>query len=566
MLKDIKNKKDYFTKRHGAMKKERESFIAHYKDLQTFIKPRRGRFFTEERNKGKKVHQNIINSAGTQAHQIARAGMYAGIMSPARPWFSLRTFDQDLMEFQPVKIWLDSVEHLLRQIFSTGNLYDMAPVLIGELLLFGTGCMLHVEDFDDVSRFYTITAGSYTIAQNSRYTVDTLVREFEMTTIQMIEEFGEGNVSQKVKDAYNKGNYDTWFPVIQFIEPNPQVDPNKLQFSQFKPYRSKYYEPGAVDKEKFLREAGFDEFPAYCPRWDVTGEDIYGTDCPAMTALGDIKGLQVEEKRKAQAIDKSVNPPLHGPPSLRNVPVSSLPGGLSLYSSSNQQKLAPIYEVRPQLQELRLDMEAVEARINKAFFVDMFLAISNMQGIQPKNQLELSQRNEERLLQLGPTLQRFQRELLDLLIDRTFNQALRANILPEPPEELQGSPLQVEYVSQLAMAQRSIATSNIDRIMGFAGGLMGLGFEEAKYKVDAMQAIDEFAEALGPPPRIIVPDKDAEERIAADREAAARAQQLEQMKTLGSTTKDLAAAQTPEGGNALDSVKEAITAGALEGG
>jgi hypothetical protein len=51
-----------------------------------------------------------------------------------------------------------------------------------------------------------------------------------------------------------------------------------------------------------------------------------------------------------------------------------------------------------------------------------------MQGVQPRNEREIIERNEERLLMLGPPLERIQRELLSMLIDRTFNQAIRADI------------------------------------------------------------------------------------------------------------------------------------------
>jgi hypothetical protein len=45
------------------------------------------------------------------------------------------------------------------------------------------------------------------------------------------------------------------------------------------------------------------------PRWDVTGNDPYGTGT-AFDAIGDIKQLQHETRRKAQAIDKMVDPPM----------------------------------------------------------------------------------------------------------------------------------------------------------------------------------------------------------------------------------------------------------------
>jgi hypothetical protein len=473
--------------------------------------------------------------------------MLAGTMSPTRPWFTLETHDTDLMEAIGVKVWLGKVEKLLMAIFNESNFYGMASTYLQELLLFGTAAMTHENDFQDVARFYTHTAGSYMIDTNDRYEPDTLVREFEWTASKIVQQFGIENVSKAVKNAIDANAYGKWFPVVHFIEPNEDFRENAL-FAKNKPYRSVYYEPGntGADKNLWLRRSGFDERPFYAARWSVTGEDIYGTDCPAMTALGDVKQLQLEERRKAQAVDKMVNPPLGGPPSIRNVPITSLPGGVNIYDSSGQQELKPIYQVNPQLRDLRLDLDAIENRIDKAFFVDMFLAISNIEGIQPRNQLDLLQRNEERLLQLGPVLERIQNDFLNDLIERTFNQAARANILPEVPEALAGSPLKVKYISTLVMAQRAVATQSIDRLVAFSAGLVQSGWEGAIEKLDAEQAVDEYARAVGAPPKLIVPDDIVAERRAVRAEQQAQAAQVEQTQALANAAKMASDAKTDE--------------------
>ncbi|NIV38373.1 MAG: phage tail protein, partial [Anaerolineae bacterium] len=115
---------------------------------------------------------------------------------------------------------------------------------------------------------------------------------------------------------------------------------------------------------------------------------------------------------KAQAVEKMNNPPLQGPPSLQHVPVSSLAGGLTLFQGADTQGsgLRPIFEVRPPVQEMRFDIKEIQDRVDQAFMVDLFMAISTQQGVQPKNQLELMQVNEERLLQMGPVLERIHNE------------------------------------------------------------------------------------------------------------------------------------------------------------
>lgn len=526
---------EHFNKMLAGADTERQSFISHYMDLQEFISPRKGRFFISDRNKGTKRHKSIINSAASQALRIATAGMLNGTMSPSRPWFALEPFDTDLLESQAVRDWLFQVEILIRTILNESNFYNMAPVFIKELLLFATACMTHVDDFEDVSRFYTHTAGSYYLSQNDRLEIDTLIRKFEWPVIQIVKKFGLDNTSLVIQKAYDNGNYNTYYPIVQFILPNSDLKGNS-PFSINKPFLSVYYEPGnnGAEKDKFLSKGGFDVFPAYISRWDVTEGDIYGIDCPAMIALGDVKQLQIEEKNKAMAIQKMVNPPMGGPPETKNVAVSGLPGALVSYGGDLGRKIEPLYTVDPRLQELRLDMDAVEARINSAFFVDLFFAISQIEGIQPRNELDLTQRNEEKLVMLGPvleSLQDFQRKL----IDRIFNQAIAADILPPVPSELEGSPLRVRFISTLAMAQRAVVTSDIERLSIFTSSLVQAGWPEVVDKFDADQAIDEYSRAIGVPPKVVVSDED----VAVIRQQRAEQQQqqlaLEQAESVANT-------------------------------
>lgn len=540
---------DHVHKQIGALKQERSSFIDHYQELSRWVQPRRGRFLVTDRNKGEASrHQrnNLVNSAATFALRTARAGLLSGVMSPTRPWFSLGSFDPAMMEFQPVKTWLEAVETVLRRIFNESNLYNMVPTMLGEAVLFGTGCMSHVDNFDDVARFYTHTAGSYMIAQDEDYKVSTLGREYQETVQQLVRKFGVENVSTATRTLYDRGEYHQWRPVYHLIEPNPDHDPNS-RFAKKNRFRSVYLEEGCNDK-KLLRESGFEDFPAYCPRWEVTDGDVYATDCPGMTALGDVKALQTEEKLKAQAIAKMVNPPLRGPPSLRNVPVSSLPGGLTVYDGTGgtEGALAPIYTVNPKVQELGADIREVEKRIERAFYVDMFLAISNMDGIQPRNQFELAQRNQERLLQIGPVLEQLHGEFLNRLIDRTFAQAWKAGILPPPPRELAGQPLKVEYISTLAMAQRAVATGNIDRLSAFVGGLAEVGYHGVLDKFDADQAVDEYAAALIVPSKLIVPDDVVAQRRAERQQQQQAMMAMEAAQSAANTAKMASDAKTTE--------------------
>ena len=125
-LLEVKRKSKY-TQRLGRLKVERESYVSHWKDLTDNLLPRSGRYFLEDRNKGERRNLAIYDSTGTRALGVLAAGMMAGMSSPARKWFTLALADRDLMEFQPVKLWLDDVVEIIREIFARSNCMKRWP-------------------------------------------------------------------------------------------------------------------------------------------------------------------------------------------------------------------------------------------------------------------------------------------------------------------------------------------------------------------------------------------------------------------------------------------------------
>ncbi len=553
---DLDPRKKY-ARRLECLRSERTSWMPHWRDLSSYIQPRSGRFLTTDRNKGTKKNGNIISSTGTFASRTLQAGMMAGITSPARPWFRLVTSNRDLMESTAVKIWLRDVEKLLFEIFAKSNFYKCMNQLYGELGTFGTANMAILEDFDDVIRCQVHTIGSYMLAISNKNIVDTMYREFDMQVGAMVTDYGTENVSERVREYHRNHRLDEWITVVHLIEPNPDFRPNSVQ-AKDKAFISKHYEVGS-NEGKFLRESGFDEFPNLCPRWETTGNDIYGSNCPGMTALGDIKQLQSEVKMKGKGIARMVDPPMVGPTSLRGQGASTLPGTLTyIDTTQGAQQFTPVYQIDPKLRELTEDIREIQESIRTAYFSDLFLSITNMQGVQPRNVEEIASRNEEKLLMLGPVLDSLNNEVLDRGIDRTFNIADRAGILPLPPQELEGSELNVDYISVLAQAQKSIGVAGIQDTVAFGVNLAGAE-PSVLDKIDFDQALDEYAEMVGTPPKIVRSDED----VAAIREEKARRQQIQnamQAAQQAADTAKTASEVDTEGKNLLTDINEASVA------
>lgn len=516
--------KERLQKQLVQLKNERNSFDPHWRDLSDFINPRGSRFLTSDVNRDDRRNSKIVDPTGSLAQRILSSGMMSGITSPARPWFKLATPDPDMMDYGPVKIWLETVQRRMNEVFNKSNLYQSLPVMYASLGTYGTAAMAVLEDDQDVIRTMPFPIGSYYLANSPRGSVDTSFRQFSMTVRQLVQEFGLDKVSTSVKSMFESGTYEQWIEVNHCIMPNINRDTGKLD-SKNKPYKSVYFETGG-DSDKLLRESGFDEFPIMAPRWEVNGEDVYASSCPGMLALGQVKALQKEQIRKAQLIDKATNPPMIAPTSLMNKRASLLPGDITYIDvMTNADGFKPAYMVNPNTADLLADIQDTRQIINSSYFVDLFMMLQNINTRSMPVEAVIEMK-EEKLLMLGPVLERLNDECLNPLIDRTFSVMARKNMFPEPPDVLQGMPLRIEYISVMAQAQKSIGLTSLSQTVGFIAQLASVGKTEALDKLDADQAIDAFAEMSGVSPTVIVP----QEQVQGIRQE--RAQQLQQQRAM----------------------------------
>lgn len=517
------NRKQRLLARKSALWTERSSWITHWREISEHQQPRAGRFVVTDRNRGDKRANKILDNTAVFGARTLAAGLMSGITSPARPWFRLEIRDKELMESAAVKTWLHDTTELLRTIFASSNTYRALHTIYEELGLFGTAASVVLPDFDNVIHHHPLTVGEYALATNHKGEVDTLCREFQMTVAQMVEKFGKENCSRTVQDLFAKGAYDTWVDVVHMIEPRRERDINKRDAKNMR-FASIYLEPGHDSAgDKYLSESGFKRFPVLAPRWVVTGNDVYGTS-PGMECLGDVKQLQHQQLRKGQAIDYQVNPPLQVPTRYKEATKARLPGGVFYVDSAGQGAgVRSAFEVNLNLQHLGLDIADVRERIRSAYYADLFLMMQGdtRSGI---TATEVAERHEEKLLMLGPVLERLHNELLSPLIDVTFDLAEEAGILPAAPPELEGMDLNVEFISVLAQAQRAVATQGMDRLLGTVGGLAQMK-PDVLDKINFDQVVDDLASAYGVNPKIVLPD----DQVAALRDQRAQAMQMQQV-------------------------------------
>jgi Bacteriophage head to tail connecting protein len=523
-----------------ALDQERSSWTPQYRELAEYLAPRLGRFLVSDTNKGHKKHQKIIDSTGTRSVRMQSAGLLGGASSPARPWFRLATPDPKLNRVHDVQVWLAECTRIMLSIFSKSNTYRMLHSLYDELGVFGTGVSILTADFNTVIHNHAQTCGQYWLASNWRGDVDTLYREMQRPVAAVVREFGLGAVSDTVRNMYTSGKYDAPVVIVHAIEPRTKRDSTKQDVLNMA-WRSCYFERGS-NEDKYLRESGMRKFRVIAPRWYVTPGDTYGGSA-GMDALGDVKQLQQQNLRKSQGIDYQTKPPLQAPLSMLGREIDMLPGGIT-FTDTNAGGIKSLYDVRLDLNHQTADIQDVRQRVREAFNADVFALLT--QRTSTMTATEVAELHEEKLLLLGPVLERLHNELFSPLINLTFDEMIENNLVPPPPPELHGVELNVEFVSMLAQAQRAISTNNMDRYIATLGSLAAIKPGVAD-KLEADNWADIYGDLLGVDPEIIVGNKEVAIIRQKREQAQAQAAMTAQLEQAASAAQKLGTVQTQAG-------------------
>lgn len=494
-------------KRRSVLLADRNNIVPHWRELQKYINPLLGRFDNEKPNRGALEMDRIIKATSLQAITIMAAGMQSGLTNPSRQWFKLTTHNPDTIS-RDVKIWLDEVHSRMMTVMASSNFYRALHAVYEEIGTFGTSALVIEEDFNDVIRCKTFTAGTYCLGIGAREDVDTMYQDVWASARQIAERFKESNCSDKIRTAL-RNNQDTHFEIRHAIEPDPKGH---------RRFRSVWWELG---EGKPLRESWYDVFPVMSPRWQVKAGDTYGFG-PGTRALPEVKMLQKMAQSRLTGINKQVEPPLVAPASMVGKKINSYPNSVTYVpegANGTDSVIRPLYGVSLSLTDLNSTMLETVQDINSIMHVDLFLMLSQ-QNTPQMTAREVAERHEEKMLALGPVLERLENELLTPAIEQVFDIMYDSGLIPPVPDGLNGADLKIEYVSVLAQTQRMMGLAPIQDMLAFSGSLAG-AFPEVMDYIDADETLRTYADLLGIPAKLL---KDPQV-VAAIREARAQAQQ-----------------------------------------
>jgi hypothetical protein len=165
---------------------------------------------------------------------------------------------------------------------------------------------------------------------------------------------------------------------------------------------------------------------------------------------------------------------------------------------------------------------------------------------------EVIERSQEKMTMIGPSIERYQGELLNPLIDRAYGMAYRAGKLPPPPKELEGKELKVEYISPLSLAQKMAGITALEQGMAFAGNVAAI-WPNAVKKIKETEVIDKYWDMLGIPAGLLRNDDEVNGMVAAEQQAMQQQMQMEQMGQATQAAKNMADSSL-DGNNALGAI------------
>ena len=520
------------------LQSDRRSWEPYWCDVRDYIAPQRGRSITSsnqtEVNDGRRKDGKRINGTASRALSILASGMQSGLTSKARQWFLLTHPDPELGRYQPVREWYDMVQEVLEGVFRRSNVYAALLHTYFEMAGFGQGAMAVFSHPDKTIFCRPYTTGTYWISADEWNEIDTFFHAEWLSARQLVQLYGREKLPDYVRNACDNGNFEDRFEVVNALLRHPEAYGIKVRDGF--DVASVHFLSNASDNSEFLRVSGYHSWPVMTPRWDVIDNDVYGW-APTRDVIGDTKMLQRMEEDALKGTAKSVSPPWRIPPELERRGLNTQPNALNVVSSLSENAVAPLYTTPINIQQLQYKLDAVKSDIKEGLYNSLFLALLTQDNPQMTAR-EVAERHEEKLLMLGPVLERIHYELLDPLIDRAFALAWDAGLIPPPPSELDGQPTQIEYVSILSQAQKAVGVNRIEQSVAFIGSLAAV-YPEVRHVLKPYNTANEYAHMLGVRENIFRSEEEYNRVVAAERQQMQTAQNAEVGANMANSAKVL---------------------------
>jgi|TARA_R110000824_G_scaffold1439_2_gene7241 hypothetical protein len=506
-------------KRNETLKEDRNLWDSFYRDVVDYIRPRK-QTSEESRTPGVIRHKHYDSTAPHAANTLAL--VMADTLTPkAIKWFGFKIPESSpynqFNSNQNVMNWFKTVEDGVRYALDQSNFYPVVNEIYLDFNSFATIC-LYVEEAEMKQKgfngltFRALPISSYVFAEDDAGGVDTVMREYELTARQYMQRFPGGTVPGVIAKSL-KETPDDKFNFLRVVAPTKDLS-SKVNF----PFASVDI---LVDQHLVVDERGYKEFPYMVGRWDKASGETRGRG-PAAIALDDIKSLNQLRKLELIGLEKAVNPPILAPE-------DGFIGTVKLGSNSIIYSRNP-NDVRTLPTELRLDLSSLKANDLKQSIRDIYLTDQlNIPRTKQMTASEVSVLRSEMERLLGPTISRFESEVLSPMLNRTVGIMYRTKAIPPPPPEIQDlDTIDIEYVGQLARSQKMVEVESIQNWISLIAQF-GQIDPRVLQLPDLMAAGRIIAPVLGVPKSVVKGSAQMEEDVEREQKKQAQAEQMQKM-------------------------------------
>lgn len=503
-------------------KQEQQQWLPLWRDLNEAFYPfiYRSLFGDKTNSKSPKRNTKLLDGASANALLVLSAGFMNGVTSPARKWVNVKRPTGDAYKDPSAEQseYHADVRAKILEVLTSSNYYESRAMQVYDGCGIGTGALLCYEDDVDVAKFVLCPPGTYYLITDNSNKIVGFARELTMKLSEALAEFGEDGLSkdQVAKAKMNDNNSRKMVNIMHLIEAgkNDGLLPSRA------PYREVYWQTGKSEGAPcYLAKRPLYEWPVAVMRWSCPDNVTYGIP-PSMTVLGKAIQLQNNEYKTDQGFDKMVSPPILADRTLQNRPKAFSAGGVTFVSNMTANSGArPVMNLQMPIQELAMRRQQIVESIEEGMFNPLFNMVSQLDTV--RSATEIDARREEKLVMLGPVLQRGYNEDLGVIVLRVYGICLRKGVIEAPPP---GDDAIIEFSNVLSDVQKASDVSTIERFFGFTGSLLA-GFPELQAEVNASDLLRQYAEGLGIKPSSLKKQVEAE----AANEQGAQMQQLAQV-------------------------------------
>lgn len=445
----------------------------------------------------------VFDATAILANEMFAAQLAAQLVNPQIRWFALRAPGERLQRSRTVRLWLEAVEGILRELFSNPRFPTAVHEMALEIGAFGTGTFFVTELRGEIV-FMALPLAEVSLRQDERSRVDAVARRVSLSMRQAQAAIPGGLPEALMRQAQAQPNGRVTLIHYVFRRPNGRVGAPASQ----KPWASV-----VIVGDTIVNTSGFDDFPYMAPRWMRAPDELYGRG-PGTTGLPTVRMLQRVKEVTIRAAQKVVDPPLLVPDDGLVGPVRTGAGAMTTFRAGARKDDLPralITGARPDFGELFADQ--LRAEVMRSFFLDP----TTLSAPEPRvTATAILDSRDMRFQRMTPMIERLQAEFLVPLIDRVFNLLQRAGRLPPPPPELTGVDLPVAFVSPAALAQLVTEADNMTRFLSRVAPLGDL----ALASLDSDAFVRKMAQNLSVPEEVLLDQRTVVQNLQQRAQAA----------------------------------------------